>query len=70
MAGENNFVKTNLEKVGEANLGTVRKYLKFFSFSLRRKGGRGLRPGGKTKPEEKLEENRERGVLKIMFSSS
>ena len=38
-------------------LGTVRKYLKFFSFSLREKGGRGLRPHGNTKPEEKLEEN-------------
>ena len=43
-------------------LGTVSKYLKFFSFSLRRKGGRGLRPAGNTKPEEKLEENGWRGV--------
>ena len=39
-------------------LGTVRKYLKFFSFSLREKGGRGSRTPGNTKPEEKLEENR------------
>ena len=42
-------------------LGTVRKYLKFFLFSLREKGGRGLRHAGNTKPEEKLEENREEG---------
>ena len=42
-------------------LGTVRKYLKFFSFSLRENGGEGSRTPGNTKPEEKLEENGWRG---------
>ena len=41
------------------------KYLKFYSFSLREKGGRGLRLAGNTKPEEKLEENWGEGAGKI-----
>ena len=37
-------------------LGTVRKCLKFFSFSLREKGGEGVEAPENTKPEKKTEE--------------
>ena len=39
-----------------------------FSFLFKKRGGRGLRLAGNTKPEEKLEENRgvgERGLMKL-----
>lgn len=39
------------------DFGTVRKYLKFFSFAQRRNGGGGMTTG-KRKLEEKPEENR------------
>ena len=42
-------------------LGTVDKYLKFFSFALREKGGEGVEGSENMKLEEKPEENEQGG---------
>ena len=43
------------------DLGTVDKYLKFFSFALREKGGEGVEGSENMKLEEKPEENEQGG---------